>query len=73
MFNRKLPSTNRYYRIHSSINLSHEQKIVQSADVVYLEAYTSVLEGTIVDPERLQKAYGLDKPIQVKILTSSKN
>jgi diphthine methyl ester synthase len=33
--------------------------------VVYLEAYTSVLEGAIVDPGRLQKAYGLDKPIKV--------
>jgi diphthine methyl ester synthase len=40
-------------------------KIVQSADVVYLEAYTSVLEGADVNPERLQKAYKLDKPIKV--------
>jgi diphthine synthase len=30
-----------------------------------LEAYTSVLEGAIVDAERLQKAYGLDEPIKV--------
>lgn len=40
-------------------------QIVQSADVVYLEAYTSVLEGAVVDPERLQNAYGLTQPIQV--------
>jgi diphthine methyl ester synthase len=30
-----------------------------------LEAYTSVLEGTAVDPERLQKAYGLEHPIRI--------
>ena len=41
------------------------KKIVQSADVVYLEAYTSVLEGAIIDPARLQKAYKLNEPIQV--------
>jgi len=32
-------------------------KIVQSADLIFLEAYTSVLEGT-VDTTKLQQAYG---------------
>ena len=30
-----------------------------------MEAYTSVLEGAMVDPERLQKAYQLKQPIRV--------
>jgi diphthine methyl ester synthase len=32
-------------------------QIVQSADLVFLEAYTSVLEGAVVDAEKLQLAY----------------
>jgi len=39
-------------------------KIVQSADLVFLEAYTSVLEGT-VDTAKLQQAYHLSVPITV--------
>jgi diphthine methyl ester synthase len=38
--------------------------MVQSADFVFLEAYTSVLEGAVVDAEKLQKAYQC-KPIVV--------
>lgn len=33
-------------------------QIVQSADLVFLEAYTSVLEGAVVDAEKLQASYG---------------
>lgn len=39
-------------------------KLVQKADFVFLEAYTSVLDGQ-VNTERLEKAYGCNVPIVV--------